>query len=84
MLGAFIGTAIAGGVIALAMVIISGEMLRHWVIFQAIGHEILTVRNPAELAERAAERKKTMMLLPYGIPIAMGSIAAFGWMGLFF
>jgi hypothetical protein len=25
-----------------------------------------------------------MMLLPYGIPIAVGSIACFGWMGLFF
>ena len=53
-------------------------------MFQTIGHEILTIRNPAELAERAGERKKTMMLLPYGIPIAVGSIAYFGWMGLFF
>ena len=39
---------------------------------------------PLVLAERAGERKKTMMLLPYGIPIAVGSIAYFGWMGLFF
>ena len=53
-------------------------------LFQTIGHEILSIRNPAVLAERADQRKKTMMLLPYGIPIAIGSIACFGWMGLFF
>jgi prepilin peptidase CpaA len=34
------------------------------------------------LAERAAKRKPTMMLLPYGIPIAIGSIAFFAWNGL--
>jgi prepilin peptidase CpaA len=66
------------------MVVASGEWLRHWVLFQSIGHEILSVRRPTELAERAGERKKNMMLLPYGIPIAVGSIAYFGWMGLFF
>jgi prepilin peptidase CpaA len=82
-LGAFVCSGIAGGLIALVMVVASGEWLRHWVLFQSIGHEILSVRRPAELAERAGERKKNMMLLPYGIPIAVGSIAYFGWMGLF-
>jgi len=53
-------------------------------MFQTIGHEILSIRNPAVLAERAGERKKNMMLLPYGIPIAIGSIACFGWMRLLF
>ena len=51
-------------------------------MFQTIGHEILSIRNPSQLAELAGERKKTMMLLPYGIPIAVGSIAYFGWTGL--
>jgi prepilin peptidase CpaA len=83
-LGAFVTSALAGGLMAVAMVVVSGELLRHWVLFQTIGHEILTVRNPAELAGRAGERKKNMMLLPYGIPIAVGSIAYFGWMRLFF
>ena len=67
------------------MIAASGNLIRHWVMFQTIGHEILTIRNPAELAAaRAAEQKKTMMLLPYGIPIAIGSIGYFGWMGLLF
>jgi prepilin peptidase CpaA len=83
-LRAFVGTALAGGVIGLAMILASGDILKHWAMFQTIGHEILTIRDPVKLAASAAERKKTMMLLPYGIPIAVGSIACFGWMGLFF
>jgi prepilin peptidase CpaA len=63
-------------------VIWSGQLIKHWVQFQAIGHEILTVRNPEKLSESAAARKPTMMLLPYGIPIAVGSIAYFAWMGI--
>lgn len=83
-LGAFVTSAVVGGVIAVAMVAWSGEYVRHWVMMQSIGHEILTVRNPSKLSATAAERKPTMMLLPYGIPIAAGSIAYFAWMGLLF
>jgi prepilin peptidase CpaA len=83
-LGAFVATAITGGLMALAMVAWSGEYIRHWAMFQTIGHEIVTVRDPALLSEKAAARKPSMMLLPYGIPITVGSIAYFGWMGLFF
>ena len=81
---AFVSTALVGGLLGAAMILASGNVIRHWVMFQTIGHEILSIRNPAVLAERAGERKKTMMLLPYGIPIAIGSIACFGWMRLFF
>ena len=81
---AFVSTALVGGLLGVAMIVASGDVIRHWVMLQTIGHEILTIRNPVELAERAGERKKTMMLLPYGIPIAIGSIAYFGWMGLLF
>lgn len=80
--GAFVATAIVGGIMALGMVIYSGQLIKHWVQFQAIGHEILTVRNPEKLSEIAAARKPKMMLLPYGIPIAVGSIAYFAWMGI--
>ncbi len=83
-LWAFVSSALVGGLLGAAMIVASGNVIRHWVMFQTIGHEILSIRNPAVLAERAGERKKNMMLLPYGIPIAIGSIACFGWMGLFF
>ena len=83
-LGAFATSAVVGGVMALAMVAWSGDLIKHWVQFQVIGHEILTVRNPEKLSEIAAARKPTMMLLPYGIPIAVGSIAYFAWAGILF
>ena len=59
-LGAFVTSAVVGGVMAVAMVAWSGEYARHWAMFQTIGHEILTVRNPAKLSEIAAARKPTM------------------------
>jgi prepilin peptidase CpaA len=80
---AFVGTALVGGLMGGVMILASGELIKHWEMFQTIAFEILTVRNPVKLAESAGERKKSMMLLPYGIPIAVGSIACFGWMGLF-
>jgi prepilin peptidase CpaA len=81
---AFVTSAVVGAVIAVFMVAWSGDYVRHWVQFQAIGHEILTVRNPAKLAATAAARKPTMMLLPYAIPLAVGSIAYFIYAGLLF
>ena len=79
---AFVSSALAGAVIAAGMIVYSGELYRHLAMMHTIGHEVLTIRNPAVLSERAAERKPTMKLLPYGIPIAVGSIAYFAWTGL--
>lgn len=81
-LWAFVSTAVTGGLMAIVMVAWSGNFIKHWVQFQAIGHEILTIRNPVKLSEIAAERKPRMALLPYGIPMAVGSIAFFAWAGL--
>jgi prepilin peptidase CpaA len=44
--------------------------------------EIASVRDPVVLAERAAQRKSAMLLLPYGIPIAVGTILYFAWTGM--
>jgi prepilin peptidase CpaA len=83
-LGAFVATALAGGAIALVMMLASGEFLRHWIRMREIGREIVEVRDPVRLSEIAAARKPVMRLLPYGIPIAVGSIAYFTWTGLLF
>jgi prepilin peptidase CpaA len=83
-LGAFVATALAGGLLGMAMILASGDLIHHWVMLQTICHEIISVRNPVRLAQLAGERKKTMTLLPYGIPIAVGSIAYFAWIGLYF
>jgi prepilin peptidase CpaA len=76
---AFLATALVGGAIGLAMMATSGELARHLALTRAIGREVLTVRDPATLSELAARRKPTMMLLPYGIPIAIGTISYLGW-----
>jgi prepilin peptidase CpaA len=84
ILGAFVSSAIVGGLIAVMMIVRSGAVLHHLGMIQTIGHEILTVRNPVRLAKTAADRKPTMLLLPYGIPIALGSITYFAWIGILY
>ena len=73
-----------GALIAVVMVIRSGNVARHWAMFQTIVEEIFKIRDPGKLSEIAAARKPTMMLLPYGIPIAIGSIGYFAWTGMLF
>lgn len=79
---AFCTSAILGGVIAIAMVLWRHDWYHHWYQFWAISEEILEVRDPNKLSAIAAERKGAMLLLPYGIPIAIGSIAYFFWTGM--
>ena len=77
---AFCVTAIVGGVIA---VIMSGRTWRkHYFQFLDIWNEIVTIRDPEKLSAIAAERKSSMLLLPYGIPIAIGTIAYFAFTGM--
>jgi prepilin peptidase CpaA len=64
------------------MVIYRRTWSRHQGQFVGIVREILTIRDPNQLAALAADRKSSMMLLPYGIPIAIGTIAYFAWTGM--
>jgi len=79
---AFAVSAIVGGIIAVGMVLAGKGWDRHRSQFWVICNEILTVKDPEKLATIAAERKPTMMLLPYGIPIAIGTIAYFACAGM--
>jgi prepilin peptidase CpaA len=79
---AFALSAIVGGVIAVLMVLAKRGWTKHQSQFWMIFSEILTVKDPEKLATIAAERKPTMMLLPYGIPIAIGTIAYFACAGM--
>ena len=40
------------------MIVGSGDWIHHWVMMQTIGHEILSIRNPSQLAERAGGAKE--------------------------
>jgi len=79
---AFFVSAMVGGAIALLMVLWGRSWRCHWHQFLGIANEILVVRDPNALSAIAAERKSSMLLLPYGIPIAIGSIAYFAWTGM--
>jgi prepilin peptidase CpaA len=79
---AFAVTALVGGVIAIIMVLWAGAWQKHKNQFWSILNEIATVKDPEKLSEIAAERKPRMFLLPYGIPIAIGSIAYFACTGM--
>jgi prepilin peptidase CpaA len=79
---AFAVSALVGGVIAIGMVLWTKSWDKHRNQFWGIFNEIITVKDPETLAAIAAERKPRMFLLPYGIPIAIGSIAYFLWHGM--
>ena len=79
---AFIWTTVIGAVMAIMMVLYNKSMKKHSLQFMSIFNEIMTIRDPNQLSAIAADRKPTMMLLPYGIPMAFGTIAYFAWSGL--
>lgn len=83
-LWAFAATAIVGGVMAVIMILRSGNWHKHYAMAMQILEEWKTVRKPSKLAKIARERKPTMKLLPYGIPMAIGSIAYFAMAGMLF
>ena len=62
---------------AVIMVLRKNKFTHHYGNFLMILNEWKTVRDPRKLSEIAAERKPTMMLLPYGIPICIGTIGYF-------
>ncbi|HEY1783961.1 MAG TPA: prepilin peptidase [Pirellulales bacterium] len=78
----FCVSALVGGIIAVAMVLYRRAWEKHRQQFWTILNEVTTIRDPELLSAIAAERKKSMLLLPYGIPIALGSIAYFFWAGM--
>jgi len=79
---AFCVSAVVGAVIAVLMVLVRRAWKKHSDQFWMILGEIMTIRNPEALASIAGERKPSMLLLPYGIPIAIGAIMYFAWMGM--
>ncbi len=80
--GAFAATSVVGGVIAFGMMVLSGRFVEHWNRMLEITREIAVVQDPVKLSASAAVRKPSMTLLPYAIPMAIGTIAYFGLMGL--
>ena len=86
---AFCVSAVVGGLIAVCLVAYRSLRTRDWNVvrnnwarLQAVSTELIVIRNPNELAELAAVRKPTALLLPYGIPLTIGTIGYIWWLGL--
>lgn len=79
---AFLVTVVVGAVMAIVMVLVRRAWEKHYGNFLMIFTEFLTIRDPRQLSAIAAERKPRMLLLPYGIPICIGSIAYFLYAGM--
>jgi prepilin peptidase CpaA len=79
---AFMLSLVVGGIIAVGMVVYRRSWRKHLGQLRLILIEVMTIRDPVKLSELAAERKSSMLLLPYGIPIAIGTIAYFTWEGM--
>ncbi|MDA1013377.1 MAG: A24 family peptidase [Planctomycetota bacterium] len=79
---AFAVSTVVGAVMAVLMVLYRKSFRKHAVNLLVIWNEWMSVKDPWELSKIAAERKPTMMLLPYGIPICIGSIAYFIYEGM--
>lgn len=80
-LAAFCVSAVLGALMAVVMMLRKG-VRHHYDNLLLILSEWMVVRNPYELSKIAAERKPRMSLLPYGIPICIGSIGYFCYAGL--
>jgi prepilin peptidase CpaA len=79
---AFCVSVIVGAIMAICMVAYRRDYAKHIANFFMIYFELITIRDPQKLFAIAKERKPTMLLLPYGIPICIGSIAYFAYAGL--
>ena len=78
----FAATAIVGGIMAAVMIWMSGNWRKHYAMAHQILHEWKTIKDPEKLSAIARERKPTMYLLPYGIPMAIGAVIYFAGAGM--
>ena len=76
---AFLVSTVVGGLMAVCMVAYRGTWMKHLGNVMLILDDFRTVRNPAEISRLAAERKPNMFLLPYGIPICVGTLGYFAY-----
>ncbi|MFO0876066.1 MAG: A24 family peptidase [Gemmataceae bacterium] len=71
---AFCLAAVIGGVLALGMIFLRGQLRRNLANTRSILGDLFS-RGVSGASDKAAERKPTMHLLPYGIPLCLGFIS---------
>jgi prepilin peptidase CpaA len=71
---AFCLGAVAGGVIALGMILARGQYRRNLTNARDILGDLFNARGVADVAGKAKARKPRLHLLPYGIPLCIGFV----------
>jgi prepilin peptidase CpaA len=72
---AFALAAVIGGVLALFMIFARGQYQKNLENTRGILGDLVGSTGVHDVAEKAAKRKPTLHLLPYGIPLCLGFIA---------
>jgi prepilin peptidase CpaA len=65
---------IIGGVIAMIMIAVRRQYRTNLANTRAIVGDVLGAKGVGEVADKAAQRKPRMHLLPYGIPLCLGFV----------
>jgi prepilin peptidase CpaA len=71
---AFAVAVIVGGFLALGMIVVRGQFRRNAQNTREIVHDLFNAPGIGTVADRAAQRKPRMHLLPYGIPLCLGFV----------
>jgi prepilin peptidase CpaA len=82
ILWAFCTGAIIGGVIALGQIFFFRKFRENLTNTRDILSDIVAGGGIGAIAQKAAERKPRMTLLPYGIPLCIGFLSYLFWTGL--
>lgn len=75
ILYAFCLAVVIGGVIALAMIFLRGQLRTNLANTRAILSDLINPKGVRHAALQAAGRKPRMHLLPYGIPLCLGFVS---------
>jgi prepilin peptidase CpaA len=78
----FCASAFAGAAMALWMVWRRHSFIEHYANVLTIVAEWIEIRDPRQLSRLAAERQPRMLLIPFAVPICIGSIANFIYAGI--
>jgi prepilin peptidase CpaA len=71
---AFCAAVIIGGLLALIMIAVRGQFRTNLANAREIIGDWIHATSVGEVAKRAAQRKRRLHLLPYGIPLCMGFV----------
>ena len=74
ILYAFCAAAIIGGIMAMVMILIRGQIRRNMENTREIVGDLLTAPGLGPVNDKAQQRKPRLQLLPYGIPLCIGFV----------